>query len=134
MVDVAGRGKGVVATRRIGKFETFMVDRASVVVDLRAEEKLGSDEKGELLRVAVERLGRPEAVMGLAGMHDGEEKIEKEGEVDEERVEDIMVTNAFGTTMAGESFSGLYALVSVSNPITVKFRRECIGKSRMREN
>jgi hypothetical protein len=134
VVDVEGRGKGVVATRRIKKFETFMVDRASVAVDLRAEEKLGSEEKGDLLRIAIERLGRPEAVIGLAGMHDGEAENEKDGEVDGKRVEDIMMTNAFGTTIAGESFSGLFALVSVSDPFTVKCRRGYAGKLRKKEN
>ena len=136
VADVEGRGKGVLATRRIGKFETFMVDRASVAVELRAEEKLGSKEKGELLRVAVERLGRPEAVMGLAGMRDREAESEKEGDgqVDGERVEDVMVTNAFGTTIAGESFSGLFPLVSVSDPFTFKHCRDCARKLEIMED
>lgn len=121
--EIPAKGKGVVATRTIKKFETFMVDQASIVVDLEAEEKLSSKDKGDMTRAAVERLRRPEAVRSLArgdaASIDVEMIANEEGSRDEKAKEqsweeDIMRTNAFGTTVAGEGFSGLFPLVSVS--------------------
>jgi hypothetical protein len=118
---VEGKGMGVIATRRIQKWETFMVDQASLAVDLKAEEKLSGEEKKKLMGVAIERLKRPEVVRGLAGGGNEGEEEESEGEGDTEKgkmkegwEEEIMRTNAFGTTVAGKGFSALFPLVAVS--------------------
>ncbi|KAF2800254.1 SET domain-containing protein [Melanomma pulvis-pyrius CBS 109.77] len=116
---IPGKGKGVVATRLIKKYETFMVDQATVVMDLALEKSMGAPENLELLRTAVQRLRRPESVSGLSGKHngakDGEGKEEEAEDVTGGFEEDIMMTNAFGTTVAGESFRGLFPLVSRIN-------------------
>lgn len=118
VVDVPEKGgKGVVATRKIRKFETFMVDQASVVVDMSLERAVSREENWSLLRVAVERLRKPGVVRELSAKHaDGREEEEDEGE--EELLgrleEDVMMTNAFGSQIAETKFRALYPLVSVS--------------------
>lgn len=47
VVDMEGKGKGVVATRRIERFETFMVDQAAVVVDMELEKAVPWRENSE---------------------------------------------------------------------------------------
>ncbi|KAF2707969.1 hypothetical protein K504DRAFT_468366 [Pleomassaria siparia CBS 279.74] len=126
--QIDGKGKGVVATRLIKKFETFMVDQASVVMDLNMKDHMGKRENMHILREAVRRLKRPESVTGLSGRHGvvsvmeddkgetHEDKSEemKGGDASGKVEEDVMETNAFGTTVAGESFRGLFPLVAVS--------------------
>ncbi|KAF2273065.1 SET domain-containing protein [Westerdykella ornata] len=114
IVDIPGKDKGVVATRKIRKYETFMVDQAAVMVDLEMEKGVGLKEGMRLLKVAVDRLKRPEVVREMSGRHAG---ALKEGEVAVEgRVEeDVMMTNAFGTSLGEGSFRGLFPLVSRIN-------------------
>jgi hypothetical protein len=44
VVPIPGKDKGVVATRRIKKFETFMLDQAAVVVDMELEKAISGRE------------------------------------------------------------------------------------------
>ncbi|CAK7235782.1 hypothetical protein SBRCBS47491_009412 [Sporothrix bragantina] len=44
IVDIPGRGKGVLATRKIKQYEAFMVDYAAMVVDLRVAETVAREE------------------------------------------------------------------------------------------
>lgn len=44
VVDIPGKDKGVVATRKIEKYETFMIDQAAVVVDMEVEQAVPGKE------------------------------------------------------------------------------------------
>lgn len=106
IVDLPGKDKGVVATRKIKKYETFMVDQASLVMDLEMEKAVSKKDNLRLLKLGIDRLRDPEVVRGLSGKHNGEK-----GENDDE---DVMMTNAFGTQVGETNFRGLFPLVSVS--------------------
>jgi hypothetical protein len=122
IADIPGKDLGVVATRKIKKFETFMVDQASVIMDLEMEKKVSAKENLRLLKLAVDQLRDPGWVRKLSKKHDGvtgddkhededeDEDEEKEGSVEEH----IMMTNAFGTQLGEVNFRGLFPLVSVS--------------------
>jgi hypothetical protein len=110
IVKMEGKGLGVVATRKISMYETFMVDQAAVVVDMSAEKALSETENKKLLKRAVDQLLAPRMVRDMArnagvGGEEGEEgKLE----------ENVMKTNAFGSTVAEVSSRALYPLISVS--------------------
>jgi hypothetical protein len=112
VVDIPGKAKGVVATRKIRMYETFMVDQAAVVVDMDVEKALSETEKKKLLKKAVEQLLVPGMIRDMSAAHAGMEDSGKEGEGNLE--EDIMKTNAFGGTVAEISSRALYPLISVS--------------------
>ncbi|KAF2644524.1 SET domain-containing protein [Massarina eburnea CBS 473.64] len=144
MKKVEGKGMGVVATRRIRKWETVMVDQASVVVDLSIVKGVSREEGRRLLALAVRRLRRPGEVWGLSGKHDAEGRGEDgegnevvdngkeerqelrrrsgyetksgDGEEMEGKLEDdIMLTNGFGSEIAGTKCRALYPLISRIN-------------------
>lgn len=69
VVDIPGKDKGVVATRRIRRFETFMIDQAAVVVGQEVEGAVGREERRRLLKVAVERLLVPGMVRDMSAKH-----------------------------------------------------------------
>lgn len=110
-MDIEGKDKGVVATRRIEEHETFMVDQASVIMDLEMEKSVSDKEAKRLLKVAVEQLRFPEWVRDLSGRHEGDGREDGEEEGDWE--EKVMMTNAFGTSLGEAQFRGLFPLVSV---------------------
>jgi hypothetical protein len=114
VVDIPGKAKGVVATRRISKYETFMVDQAAVVVDMDAEKALSEAENKKLLKKAVDQLLVPGMIRDMSAAHAGKDDAGEEGEGKLE--EDIMKTNAFGSTVAEVSSRALYPLISVSLP------------------
>lgn len=114
VIDIPGKDKGVVATRRIKKYETFMLDQAAVVLDMDVREALKQEAKRELLKVAVDRLYVPGTVRAMSAQHARAGKGE-EGEKEESMTleEDIMETNAYGAKVAGVSSRALYPLISV---------------------
>ncbi|KAH7092412.1 hypothetical protein FB567DRAFT_614340 [Paraphoma chrysanthemicola] len=115
VVDVPGKDKGVVATRRIARFETVMVDQAAVVVDMDLEKAVMKGESNAMLKLAVERLRAPGVIRDMSAKHnDGKDEEEVEGE--EGRLEeDVMKTNAFGSTVVDVSTRALFPLISRIN-------------------
>lgn len=110
MVDLPGKGKGVVATRKIMQYETFIIDQAALVADQELESALGRKEKNELLKLAVDNLLLPDMVRDMSSSHgDGRATGEDHGRLEE----DIMITNAFGSTVAGVGSRTLFPLISV---------------------
>ena len=103
----------MVATRPIKQYETFMVDQAAVVVDMGAEKALSEAENKALLKRAVDQLLVPGMIRDMARNAGKEGGEEEEGKLEE----DIMKTNAFGSTVAEVSSRALYPLISVSRPI-----------------
>jgi hypothetical protein len=126
IVDIPGKAKGVVATRRIKMYETFMIDQAAVVVDMDAEKALSQVENNKLLKVAVERLLVPAMIRDMSSAHAGhtheldeDEDVEEQGRLEEA----IMRTNAYGSTVAEVGSRALYPLISVSFA-TCEFQEE----------
>ncbi|KAH7406388.1 hypothetical protein DE146DRAFT_629722 [Phaeosphaeria sp. MPI-PUGE-AT-0046c] len=109
VVSIPGKDKGVIATRRIEKYETFMLDQAAVVLDMDVRAALGQDARRDLLKVAVDRLYIPGTIRAMSAAHarDGEDSMTLE--------EDIMETNAYGSEVAGVSSRALYPLISRIN-------------------
>jgi hypothetical protein len=121
--DVPGKGKGAVATRRIEKGRAVLVDYASVLAAVEYPADVLRGEVQELLRVAAERLGEPGRVTGLArkgdrrasaGLEEGEEEEDAEGEEEASVMEDVMLTNSFGVVIGGREFMGLFSDLAVS--------------------
>lgn len=104
IVDVPGRGKGVVATRPIKKWETFMVDYAVMMVDEEFAVDVPARRGYALLARAVEGLGDPGSIRGL-GMSSGMAR---------DPVENVLRTNAFRAVVGGELHMAVYPVVSVS--------------------
>jgi hypothetical protein len=111
IVDMPDRGgKGVIATRKINQYDTFMVDQAAVVVDLSAEQALTGEQNGILLNKAVDQLLVPGMIRDMSSAHGGK----KIGNWTEGRLEeDIMKTNAFGGNLGDTQIRTLYPLISV---------------------
>jgi hypothetical protein len=105
IVDIPGKDKGVVATRKIYKYETFMIDQAAVVLDMDLENAISGTENNKLLKVAIDRLRTPEIVrdMSPSANDQGDSTLE----------ENIMKTNAFGSTVAGIGTRTLFPTISV---------------------
>ncbi|CAK7230020.1 hypothetical protein SCUCBS95973_007432 [Sporothrix curviconia] len=68
IVDIPGRGKGILATRNIKQHEAFMVDYAALVVDLDVADMLAREAGYSLLSVAAEQVSPALSakVLGLA--------------------------------------------------------------------
>lgn len=107
VVEIEGKDKGVVATRKIKKYETFMLDQAAVVLDLDVKDALKREVRREMLKVAVDRLYLPGTVRDMSAQHAKEEGNDMSLE------EDIMETNAYGSEVAGVGSRALYPLISV---------------------
>lgn len=128
VVDIPGKDKGVVATRKIKRYETFMVDQAAVVLSTEVETALGKKETKRLLKVAVDRLLVPGMIRDMSAKHAegkgmGEDGEDGNGEEEGALEEDIIKTNAFGATVADVGTHTLYPLISVS------FRSRLLGVS-----
>ncbi|KAI4618938.1 hypothetical protein J4E83_005889 [Alternaria metachromatica] len=116
IVDIPGKAKGVVATRKIKMYETFMVDQAAVVVDMGAEKTLSEAENKKLMKRAVDQLLVPAMIRDMSSAHSGKShEGENDGDDEEEGglEEAIMKTNAYGSTVAEVSSRALYPLISV---------------------
>ncbi|KAH8726157.1 hypothetical protein GQ44DRAFT_614125 [Phaeosphaeriaceae sp. PMI808] len=105
IVNIRGKDKGVIATRKIAKYETFMIDQAAVVVDLSFSDAMTQTEESAMLKVAVDRLLVPGLIRDMSSSHaeSGEGSLES----------DIMMTNSFGSTVAGVSTKTLFPIISV---------------------
>jgi hypothetical protein len=103
MVDIPGKGKGLVATRPIKRYEEILVEHAPMLVDIAFTVKVQATRGYRLLHAAVDRLSDPTSVREL-GKSNGLAKDE---------VENILRTNAFNTPMDGVPHIALYPTVSV---------------------
>lgn len=106
VVDIPGKGKGAVTTRRVQKGEKLMVDYASVIADKSFPSKMKMMEGRELLEVAVDQLPRREQIRELAMSTDTTTRV----------VEDLLRTNAFGMTVGGRDVMVLFPEISVRCP------------------
>ncbi|KAI1407611.1 SET domain-containing protein [Hypoxylon sp. FL1857] len=105
VIDIPGKGKGVVATRRIKRAEPIMADWAALVVDLNFPTSVKRAQGYRLLHVAVDQLSDPDRVLLLA----------RNNVFSADIVEDVLRTNAFSFTLAGETHMALYPKVARVN-------------------
>lgn len=104
MIDVPGKGKGIVAKRRISKHETFMVDYASMLVDVNFPFLVKREQGYPLLHSAADQLSDPQRVYALG----------KSDALAQDVIENVLRTNAFQSNFASVPHIVLYPLVSVS--------------------
>jgi len=102
--DIPGKGKGLVATRRIERDRVILIDRPAVLMPVQDPPGLTREQKAEVLRAAAEQLGKPGTVLGLS----------VKGTPGASPVEDVLSTNGFGLLLDGGDFAGLFPEVSVS--------------------
>jgi hypothetical protein len=107
VVAIPGKDKGVVATRRIEQYETFMIDQAAVVIDKTFEEAIDTDVRREMLKLAVQRLYTPGTILDMSRAHAGEKGSAEE---------DVVRANAFRSRVGGVETRALYPLISVCIP------------------
>ena len=102
--DIAGKGKGLFATRRITRGEVFLEDYPSVLADVEFPGKVRRDQGQLLLQRAIEQLGQAEEVLSLARSSTTGAPVQ----------EDVMRTNTFGITVGERSRMALFPKISVS--------------------
>jgi len=104
IVDIPGKGKGMVATRHIRRYEQILVDYSVLLVDTSFASEVPADRGYRLLQAAVDRLADPDSVRGLGMSSD----------MAQDPVENVLRTNAFHTLLGGVQHMALYPVVSVS--------------------
>ncbi|KAF2729933.1 SET domain-containing protein [Polyplosphaeria fusca] len=112
IVSIEGKDMGVKATRKIGQYETFMFDQASIVValDLDNEAVIKRADYGELLETATSQLGNPDTIRKLCkGSPDGSPPVRSS------HLEDIMENNAFGSSIGDIEVKGLFPSIARIN-------------------
>ncbi|KAI2465176.1 SET domain-containing protein [Annulohypoxylon bovei var. microspora] len=105
VIDIPGKGKGVLATRRISRAEPIMADWASLIVDLNFPTSVKRAQGYRLLHIATDQLSDPDHVLELA----------RSSSFSGDIVEDVLRTNAFSYALAGDSHMALYPKVSRIN-------------------
>ncbi|KAK4032175.1 SET domain-containing protein 5 [Parachaetomium inaequale] len=104
---IPGKGKGLIATRKIPRGQVFMVDYAAIVADTHLPGRVKRAQGHQLLREAIERLPGAEEVLGLA-----------RSSLDPENVpvsEDVMRTNAFSVEIGGRDYMALFPRIARMN-------------------
>ncbi|KAH8890037.1 SET domain-containing protein [Thozetella sp. PMI_491] len=105
IVDIPGKGKGVIATRKIAKYEVIMADYASLAVDMSLPALVQRMKGYKLLHVAADQLADPGRAMTLGRSNEQAADV----------IEDILRTNAFHTILAGQPHMVLFPEVSRMN-------------------
>ncbi|KAI0376022.1 SET domain-containing protein [Hypomontagnella monticulosa] len=103
--DIPGKGKGLIATRRIGRAEVIMADWAALIVNLNFPTSVRRMKGYRLLHRATDQLSDPDMVLELA----------HRSSVSSDILEDILRTNAFSYTLGEDSHMALYPQVSRIN-------------------
>ncbi|KAL8341832.1 hypothetical protein RB601_005328 [Gaeumannomyces tritici] len=103
--NIPGKGKGVVATRRIRRGETIMVDYAMVLAAVEFPGRVTQTQGNKILERAASQLRNPERVLGLGRSSTAGAPV----------MEDVMRTNTFSVTINGEPYMGLFPSVSRIN-------------------
>ncbi|KAI8958061.1 SET domain-containing protein [Daldinia sp. FL1419] len=105
VTEIPGKGKGVIAMRRIKRAEAIMADWAALIVDLDFPTSIVRTEGYRLLHRAVDQMADPDRVLELA----------RSSAFSGDIVEDVLRTNSFSFTLADESHMTLYPEVSRVN-------------------
>ncbi|KAK0648930.1 hypothetical protein B0T16DRAFT_436046 [Cercophora newfieldiana] len=105
IVDIPGKGKGVVATRHIKRYDTIMLDYSVLLIDMAFAAEVPAEKGYKLLHRAVDGLSDPESVRNL-GQSNGLAK---------DPIENVLRTNGFHTMLGDEQHMALYPVVSRIN-------------------
>ncbi|KAL9949014.1 hypothetical protein ACHAO5_001266 [Verticillium nonalfalfae] len=103
VVDLPGKGKGVVATRLIKKYDVFMSDYAVMFVNFQFTASVRQQDGYEQLHTAAERLRNPHALLSLGRSNPGHQS---------DIVEDVMRTNSFNLDISGVPHMGMFPKIS----------------------
>lgn len=106
VVEIPGKGKGMVTTRRINRTEVIMADWAAVIVDLDFPTSVKRELGYHLLHRAADQLLDPDRVLELA----------RSSAFSADIMEDVLRTNGFSYPLSGEPHMALYPSVSVGIP------------------
>ncbi|KAL8366982.1 hypothetical protein RB599_011070 [Gaeumannomyces hyphopodioides] len=98
VVDLPGKGKGVLATRRIRRFETILLEPAAIVAANEFARAVRRQDGYRLLHVAVDQLRDPGRVLSLA----------RSSPFAQDDVENLLRTNSFAGELDGEPHMGLF--------------------------
>jgi hypothetical protein len=107
VVELPGKGCGVVATQAIKRNEPILSDYAVLVLDSKILVALDKEDSDGLLglatdRLATDRLARPERVYEGARSHP-----------EHDVVLDVIATNAFSLDVGNETFHRLFPEIAV---------------------
>ncbi|KAK0610998.1 hypothetical protein B0T14DRAFT_441304 [Immersiella caudata] len=105
IVDIPGKGKGVVATRLIKRYEPIMMDYSVLLIDMGFATEVPAKKGYRLLHAAVDWLEDPDSVLTL-GQSNG---------LAQDPIENVLRTNGFHTMLGGGQHMALYPLVSRIN-------------------
>lgn len=103
--DIPGKGKGLIATRKISRGQVLMIDHAAVVADERFPTRVRREHGRLLLREAIERLPMAQEVLNLARSSSDPDNVPA--------VEDVMKTNSFSVEIGGRSYMALFPQIAV---------------------
>ncbi|KAF3354190.1 hypothetical protein VdG1_07655 [Verticillium dahliae VDG1] len=106
VVDLPGKGKGVVATRLIKKYDVFMSDYAVLFVNFQFTASVRQQDGYDQLHTAAERLRNPHALLSLGRSNPGHQS---------DIVEDVMRTNSFNLDISGVPHMGMFPKISRVN-------------------
>ncbi|KAK0625408.1 hypothetical protein B0T17DRAFT_590995 [Bombardia bombarda] len=105
IIDIPGKGKGVVATRHISRYEELMVDYAALAVDISFTTLVPARDGYRLLQLATKQLSDPDSVLNLGQSNAFAADV----------IENVLRTNAFHTILSGAPHMALYPEVSRIN-------------------
>ncbi|KAL8367080.1 hypothetical protein RB595_007673 [Gaeumannomyces hyphopodioides] len=103
--SISGKGKGVVATRKIRRGETVMVDYAAVLAAVEFPGQVTQTQGNNLLDRAASQLRNPERVLELGRSSTAGAPV----------MEGVVRTNTFSVTIDGGPYMGLFPSVSRIN-------------------
>lgn len=103
--DIPGKGKGLIATRKISRGQVLMIDHAAVVADERFPTRVRREHGRLLLREAIERLPMAREVLSLARSSSDPDNVPA--------VEDVMKTNSFSVEIGGRAYMALFPQIAV---------------------
>jgi hypothetical protein len=104
--DIPGKGKGLIATRKIPRGKVFMVDYASLIIDIQLPNKVKRDQGRRLLKEAIERLPSADLILNLARSSPDLQNVPV--------WEDVVKTNSFSIEIGGRGYMALFPKIAVS--------------------
>ncbi|KAK3320136.1 hypothetical protein B0T19DRAFT_488318 [Cercophora scortea] len=105
IVDIPGKGKGVIATRHISQYEELMLDYATFAVDISFASRVPARTGYQLLHLAAMQLADPASVLELGQSNSFAADV----------LENVLRTNAFNTMIGEVPHMALYPEVSRIN-------------------
>lgn len=106
VVEMPDKGFGVVATRKIKRYEEIMIDHATLLIDVKFASVVQAFKGYRLLHLAADQLRDAESIYSLA----------QSSELASDEVENVVRTNSFATSLGGQDdHMAVYPLVSRIN-------------------